>query len=68
MNRPWGFAPEDLRVPVDVWQGSQDRLVTPAWAAELARRIPVATLQLRPGGHFLAHLYYPEILDALCCA
>jgi len=67
MNRPWGFAPEDLRVPVDVWQGSDDRLVTPKWALELAHRIPAATLHLEPGGHFLAHLYYREIFDALRC-
>jgi pimeloyl-ACP methyl ester carboxylesterase len=67
MNRAWGFAPEDLQVPVDVWQGSEDRLVTPKWAAELARRIPAATLYLRSGGHFLAHLCYREIFDALRC-
>ena len=68
MNRAWGFAPEDLRVPVDVWQGTEDRLVNPKWAAALARRIPSATLHLRSGGHFLAHLYYQEIFEALRCS
>lgn len=63
--RPWGFAPEDLAVPVEVWAGDQDQLVDPAWAHELARRIPGASLQLRPGGHFLAHLYYGEIFESL---
>ena len=29
MNRPWGFAPEDLRVPVDVWAGRDDQLIDP---------------------------------------
>ena len=63
--RPWGFVPEDLTVPVDVWAGEQDELVNEGWAAELARRIPGATLLRRPGGHFLAHLHYREIFDRL---
>jgi len=32
---------------------------------ELARRIPQATLHVRSGGHFMAHLHYREIFDAL---
>ena len=63
--RPWGFSPEQIAIPVDVWGGQQDELVKPAWPRELARRIPGATLHERPGGHFLAHLYYPEILTRL---
>lgn len=63
--RPWGFSPEQITIPVDVWGGQQDELVKPAWPRELARRIPGATLHERPGGHFLAHLYYPEILTRL---
>jgi len=31
----------------------------------LLRRIPNATLNIRNGGHFVAHLYYQEIFDAL---
>jgi pimeloyl-ACP methyl ester carboxylesterase len=65
MNRPWGFAPEDLSVPVDVWAGRDDQLLDPKWPHELARRIPNATLHLRSGGHFLAHLYYRDIFDGL---
>ncbi len=63
--RPWGFRPEDLTVPIDVWAGEQDHLVNQDWPQELARRIPGATLQLRSGGHFLAHLHYREIFDRL---
>ena len=63
--RPWGFTPEQIAIPVDVWGGQQDELVKPAWPRELARRIPGATLHERPGGHFLAHLYYPDILARL---
>ncbi|WP_319436569.1 alpha/beta hydrolase [Mycobacterium sp. RTGN5] len=64
-TRPWGFNPEQIAIPADVWGGQQDELVKPAWPRELARRIPGATLHERPGGHFLAHLYYPEILARL---
>jgi pimeloyl-ACP methyl ester carboxylesterase len=65
MTAPWEFAPEDLEVPADVWGGTEDQYVPAAWPAELARRIPDAVLHMRPGGHFLAHLYYREIFDAL---
>jgi pimeloyl-ACP methyl ester carboxylesterase len=63
--RPWGFTPEDLDVPVDVWAGADDQLVDSSWAQRLASRIPDATLNIRDGGHFVAHLHYREIFDAL---
>lgn len=63
--RPWGFAPEDLAVPVDVWAGSKDELVDPGWPQRLAHRIPGATLNIRDGGHFMAHLHYREIFESL---
>jgi pimeloyl-ACP methyl ester carboxylesterase len=63
--RPWGFAPEDLAVPVDVWAGTQDQLVNPSWPHRLASRIPDATLNIRDGGHFMAHLHYREVFEAL---
>jgi pimeloyl-ACP methyl ester carboxylesterase len=63
--RPWGFAPEDLRVPVDVWTGTDDELVNAGWPHRLAERIPGATLNIRSGGHFMAHLHYDDILDEL---
>lgn len=63
--RPWGFDPEDLAVPVDVWYGEDDELVPSAWPTELARRIPDATLRIRAGGHFMAHLHYREIFESL---
>jgi pimeloyl-ACP methyl ester carboxylesterase len=63
--RPWGFAPEQLTVPVDVWAGTRDQLGHPSWPHRLALRIPNATLNIRDGGHFMAHLYYREIFEAL---
>jgi pimeloyl-ACP methyl ester carboxylesterase len=64
--RPWGFAPDDLEVPVDVWAGTQDQLVNSSWPHRLAARIPNATLNIRDGGHFLAHRHYREIFETLC--
>jgi hypothetical protein len=63
--RPWGFAPEDLDVGVDVWGGADDELIDRSWPPELANRITGATLHLRSGGHFMAHLHYQEIFDEL---
>ena len=62
---PWGFAPEDLKVPVDVWSGADDELVPGAWGRELAQRIPGATHYVRAGGHFVAHLHFEELFEAL---
>ncbi|QCQ93845.1 alpha/beta fold hydrolase [Rhodococcus sp. SGAir0479] len=67
--RPWGFAPEDLEVPVDVWWGDGDRLVPKEWPSQLATRIPKSTLNIGTGGHFMAHLHYRAIFDSLAeCA
>jgi pimeloyl-ACP methyl ester carboxylesterase len=63
--RPWGFAPEDLGVGADVWVGSEDKLLDPRWPHELARRIPQGTLRVCSGGHYMAHLHYREIFEAL---
>lgn len=62
---PWGFTPEDLAVPVDVWSGAEDRLVPADWGRELAQRIPGARHVVRPGGHFVAHLHFPELFESL---
>jgi len=63
--QPWGFRLDDLRVPVDVWGGADDNFLDPGWPTELARRIPGATLRIRSGGHFMAHLHWQEIFDTL---
>lgn len=62
----WGFAPEEVAVPVDVHQGSADQLIEPAWAEELAARLPQGRLIRWPGeGHFIAVTRRPEILEWL---
>jgi pimeloyl-ACP methyl ester carboxylesterase len=38
--QPWGFAIEDVRVPVRLWHGKQDRAFSVRLAEELAKRLP----------------------------
>ncbi len=65
----WGFAPEQISQPVQLWQGDADNSVPASWSEWLAARIPRATLTMCPGeGHFLALARYPEIFAALLAA
>lgn len=64
---PWGFPPEEIRVPVQVWHGTEDRNFNVALAEQLARRIPGAELHIKPGeGHYsLPYSHASEILRRL---
>ncbi len=56
---PWSFRLEDIRVPVHIWHGEQDRLVSLAMGQRLAGLIPGARLTVLPNvGHFV--MDYPE--------
>ena len=49
---PWGFALSQIRVPVQVWHGDQDRFVPMSHGAWLGARIPNAEVHLEPNqGH-----------------
>ena len=51
--QPWGFAPEEIRVPVSVWHGRDDRNFRWPVAEALAARIPGARLHLVENeGHY----------------
>jgi len=51
-TRPWGFALEDITVPVAFWQGSEDLMVPQGHMAWQAERVPGAVMHLEPGhGH-----------------
>jgi pimeloyl-ACP methyl ester carboxylesterase len=66
MSAPWGFAPEDVAVPVHVFQGSADALVPDSWGPALARRIPGAAITSYPDeGHFIALTRRREVLEYL---
>jgi pimeloyl-ACP methyl ester carboxylesterase len=51
-TRPWGFALDDIRVPVSVWQGDLDLMVPFAHGQWLSRAVPGAQVNLETGqGH-----------------
>jgi pimeloyl-ACP methyl ester carboxylesterase len=65
--RPWGLDVEDIRIPVAVWQGSQDRMTPAAHGEWLSAHIPVARAHLLPEhGHLsLGMDSFGHILDEL---
>lgn len=67
---PWGFAPEDVAVPVQLWQGEQDLMVPPEHGRWLAARLPRCTPHLLPDdGHLTLLLRRPaEVLADLADA
>ena len=49
---PWGFDPSDIKVPVQIWQGRQDRMVPYAHGEWLARRLLRVDVRMSPDeGH-----------------
>ena len=66
-TKPWGFELGDMRVPVSVWHGGQDRFVPPAHGEWLVDAIPAATARFRPDeGHFsLMDTKFHELVEDL---
>lgn len=66
LARPWGFAPEDINVPVQLWHGDEDAVIPLHHGRYLATVIPGATLRICPGeGHMLMWNHVAEILMAV---
>ena len=64
LSAPWGFAPEEVAVPVRIFQGTADALVPEGWAQQLVRRIPGASVRWFPGeGHFVSLTRRREVLQ-----
>jgi len=62
----WGFNPEDVTVPAQLWYGDDDQLVPVAVGRYLASVLPDAALTVYPGeGHLLYHTHWDEILKSL---
>ena len=63
MVKPWGFELSEIRAPVQIWHGGQDRYVPVAHGVWLAAHIPHAEAHIEPGegaGSILLH-HVPEI-------
>ncbi|MGW5424103.1 alpha/beta fold hydrolase [Streptomyces sp. NPDC003943] len=64
--RPWGFRPEGVEAPVDLWFGVEDRLVPASWHERLARRLPHAELHVMDdSGHLVTYDRWREVLSRL---
>jgi pimeloyl-ACP methyl ester carboxylesterase len=63
---PWGFRLEEIRLPVQVWHGSDDVDTPVAMGQAVAARIPNSQLTICPGeGHMLLFPHWEEILIQL---
>jgi pimeloyl-ACP methyl ester carboxylesterase len=63
---PWGFRPEEIRMPVQLWQGERDVLVPPAMGRALAAAIARCEATFVPGaGHLMIFERWPAILMRL---
>ncbi|HEY1011586.1 MAG TPA: alpha/beta hydrolase [Herpetosiphonaceae bacterium] len=66
VTHPWGFRLEDIRAPVLLWQGEDDRNVPPAMGRYLARAIPGCQATFVPdAGHFMIYARWQELLGRL---
>lgn len=64
--RPWGFDPAAVRVPVRLWHGEDDTVVTPGAARRLAARLPSCQASFRQdAGHYLVLDRWSEVLGEL---
>ena len=63
---PWGFGPEAVAVPTEIWQGDADEAVSPRIAEFFDETIPHSRLHMIPGGgHLLLWSHTEEILRSL---
>ena len=62
LGRPWGFELADVRAPVVLWWGEDDRVCPPSIGRDYERRLPDAELRLVPGTHQLLFQRWRDIL------
>ena len=63
-SRDWGFDLREITVPVYLWHGEEDRLLSMQMARHLATTIPTCTARVVPGtGHLLE--FHPPVMEEL---
>jgi pimeloyl-ACP methyl ester carboxylesterase len=63
---PWGFALEDVNVPVHAWHGDADESAPLGLIEYVVAALPAAELTVWPGeGHFLSPVHHIDILRYL---
>jgi pimeloyl-ACP methyl ester carboxylesterase len=63
---PWGFRPEEIEVPTQIWHGDADEAVSPRIAEFFAETITQSRLHMIPGaGHLILWSHAEEILASL---
>jgi pimeloyl-ACP methyl ester carboxylesterase len=66
---PWGLALKDIDVPTVIWQGSDDPIVPPGAAYDLAETLPNCRLDvIQGGGHYWVFGQFERVLDAVQAA
>ena len=65
LSRPWGFAPESISVPVQLWHGDEDTVIPLTHARYLAAVIPNSSLVVCLGeGHMVMWSHLEEIVSS----
>ena len=62
LGRPWGFELADVRAPVTLWWGKDDRVCPPPIGDAFAERLPHAELRLVDGTHQILFSRWRDIL------
>ena len=66
LSNAWGFRPEDISIPVDLWHGEADANVSISAARYMANTIPNCHATFIPGkGHWLFYECWGDILRSL---
>jgi pimeloyl-ACP methyl ester carboxylesterase len=66
LSRPWGFTLEEISVPVYLWQGKADVVVTPAMGQYMATMIPKCHAKFYSDeGHLAFIAHWQDILQTL---
>ena len=67
--RSWGFLLQEIRMPVHIWHGEQDKIVAVGQGYMMAKTAPNALAKFYPNdGHVsLSVNHYEELLGAIVC-